>query len=172
MLLIGAPARMTREFNALLDFLRADGKALPVLIMAHEQNAELTAFAQARAHSSLVLWANFSRIPGAIRALIPDADEHHEAPAAAPVKAGAHGPIRILFTCDEEIGHGIDHADEGFDVLQALAEDLCIGRSLRCQFRNPFPQPFQNGIPLPSLTDRDDFAHGFCLRFDAREAVT
>jgi tripeptide aminopeptidase len=23
----------------------------------------------------------------------------------------AHGPIRILFTCDEEIGHGVDHVD-------------------------------------------------------------
>ena len=22
-----------------------------------------------------------------------------------------HGPVRILFTCDEEIGHGIDHVD-------------------------------------------------------------
>jgi tripeptide aminopeptidase len=24
-----------------------------------------------------------------------------------------HGPIRILFTCDEEIGHGVDHVDLG-----------------------------------------------------------
>jgi tripeptide aminopeptidase len=24
-----------------------------------------------------------------------------------------HGPVRILFTCDEEIGHGIDHVDLG-----------------------------------------------------------
>lgn len=23
----------------------------------------------------------------------------------------AHGPVRILFTCDEEIGHGVDHVD-------------------------------------------------------------
>src|SRR5262249_15221623 len=23
----------------------------------------------------------------------------------------AHGPIRICFTCDEEIGHGVDHLD-------------------------------------------------------------
>ena len=22
-----------------------------------------------------------------------------------------HGPIRICFTCDEEIGHGVDHVD-------------------------------------------------------------
>jgi len=28
-----------------------------------------------------------------------------------------HGPVRILFTCDEEIGHGVDHVD--FDRLAA-----------------------------------------------------
>ena len=31
-----------------------------------------------------------------------------------------HGPIRILFTCDEEIGHGIDHVD-----LKKLGADVC-----------------------------------------------
>ncbi len=31
-----------------------------------------------------------------------------------------HGPIRILFTCDEEIGHGVDHVD-----LQKLGADVC-----------------------------------------------
>ena len=31
-----------------------------------------------------------------------------------------HGPVRILFTCDEEIGHGIDHVD-----LRKLAADVC-----------------------------------------------
>ncbi|MGI8982425.1 MAG: peptidase T [Pirellulaceae bacterium] len=31
-----------------------------------------------------------------------------------------HGPVRILFTCDEEIGHGIDHVD-----LTKLAADVC-----------------------------------------------
>ncbi|MFM2095544.1 MAG: Peptidase [Planctomycetota bacterium] len=30
-----------------------------------------------------------------------------------------HGPIRILFTCDEEIGHGVDHVD-----LSKLAADV------------------------------------------------
>src|SRR5438445_7395297 len=24
-----------------------------------------------------------------------------------------HGPIRVCFTCDEEIGHGVDHVDLG-----------------------------------------------------------
>ena len=25
----------------------------------------------------------------------------------------AHGPVRICFTCDEEIGRGVDHLDPG-----------------------------------------------------------
>ena len=32
----------------------------------------------------------------------------------------SHGPVRVLFTCDEEIGHGIDHVD-----LKKLAADVC-----------------------------------------------
>ncbi len=31
-----------------------------------------------------------------------------------------HGPLRILFTCDEEIGHGVDHVD-----LQKLGAQAC-----------------------------------------------
>lgn len=30
-----------------------------------------------------------------------------------------HGPVRILFTCDEEIGHGVDHVD-----MKALGADV------------------------------------------------
>jgi tripeptide aminopeptidase len=32
----------------------------------------------------------------------------------------SHGPIRLLFTCDEETGHGIDHVD-----LKKLAANIC-----------------------------------------------
>jgi tripeptide aminopeptidase len=31
-----------------------------------------------------------------------------------------HGPVRVLFTCDEEIGHGIDHVD-----IAALGAAVC-----------------------------------------------
>lgn len=31
-----------------------------------------------------------------------------------------HGPIRVLFTCDEEIGHGVDHVD-----LEKLSATVC-----------------------------------------------
>jgi tripeptide aminopeptidase len=32
----------------------------------------------------------------------------------------SHGPLRVLFTCDEEIGHGVDHVD-----LVALGASVC-----------------------------------------------
>ena len=45
----------------------------------------------------------------------------------------AHGPIRILFTCDEEIGHGVDHvdldrlgADVGYTLDGAGANDIDV----------------------------------------------
>ena len=31
-----------------------------------------------------------------------------------------HGPVRLLFTCDEEIGHGVDHVD-----MEALEATVC-----------------------------------------------
>ena len=31
-----------------------------------------------------------------------------------------HGPVRICFTCDEEIGHGVDHVD-----LAKLGATVC-----------------------------------------------
>ena len=102
LLLIGAPARMTREFSAVLDFLRGDGKALPVLLMAHEKTPELIAFAQARARARLVLWAEFSRIPGAIKALVPESDAPLQTPAQAAPKIANAGSIRILFVDDSE----------------------------------------------------------------------
>ena len=44
-----------------------------------------------------------------------------------------HGPIRILFTCDEEIGHGVDHvgldrlgADVGYTFDGAGANDIDV----------------------------------------------
>jgi diguanylate cyclase (GGDEF)-like protein/PAS domain S-box-containing protein len=102
LLLIGSPARMTREFAALLDYLRNAGKALPVLLMAHEKTPELNEFADGRPQTSLVLWASFSRIPGAIRALVPDAEEMHEVRPAKPAKNNDADDIHILFVDDSQ----------------------------------------------------------------------
>jgi diguanylate cyclase (GGDEF)-like protein/PAS domain S-box-containing protein len=104
LVIIGAPARMTREFSALLEVLRGMPAAhLAVLLMTHEKIPELAEFAEQRARSNLVLWANFSRIPGAIRSLLPD-EETAAPPAAAaatPAANNANG-IRILFVDDSQ----------------------------------------------------------------------
>src|SRR5215475_11112020 len=67
LLLVGAPARMTREFSALLEFLRGpDGAVLPVVLMTHEMLPELEDFARMRGSLSLLLWTHFNRLPGYI----------------------------------------------------------------------------------------------------------
>jgi CheY-like chemotaxis protein len=100
LLLVGAPARLTREFGALLEFLRGpDGSMLPVVLMTHELLPELEEFARTRGNLSLVLWTNFSRIPGVLRALMP---ENEDDPAAFPIAAGPAPVtgIHILFVDD------------------------------------------------------------------------
>ncbi len=37
-----------------------------------------------------------------------------------------HGPVRILFTCDEEIGHGIDHVGGMDHQIEPLVERLRV----------------------------------------------
>ena len=73
---------MTREFSALLEFFKGPGSEVPVLMMAHEKSPDLTRFIESRQPSNLIMWADFSRIPGAIRALAPQ-------PAAAANEAKA-----------------------------------------------------------------------------------
>jgi tripeptide aminopeptidase len=48
-------------------------------------------------------------------AVIMEAVNHFQEHADLP-----HGPIRVLFTCDEEIGHGADYVD-----LERLGADVC-----------------------------------------------
>src|SRR5215475_10496648 len=52
LLLVGAPARTTREFAALLEYLNGHARDLAVLLMAHEKTPELTQFAESRGQSS------------------------------------------------------------------------------------------------------------------------
>src|ERR1700709_2434257 len=71
LVLVGAPARMTREFSALLEFFKGSGNHVPVLMMAHEKSPDLAQFIESRQPSNLIMWAEFSRIPGVIRAMAP-----------------------------------------------------------------------------------------------------
>ncbi len=106
LVLIGAPARMTREFAALLDFFKSDGQAVPVLMMAHEKSPELMQFVESRQPANLIMWAEFSRIPGAIRALAPAptvvANEPKAEPAPTKAEASPSAGIRILFVDDSQ----------------------------------------------------------------------
>lgn len=112
LLLIGAPARMTQEFSALLEHLRSDAQTVAVLLMAHEKSPELLGFMHARAHTNVVLWSDFNRIPGAIKTLAPEAATAAvtvAAPAAthahadsAPAASTNDNAIRILLVDDSQ----------------------------------------------------------------------
>ncbi|HVJ63154.1 MAG TPA: EAL domain-containing protein [Tahibacter sp.] len=97
-LIVGAPARLTRDFLAMLEYLHGDAhRALPLLLMAHEQNAEVDAWIQRRGNAATVLWTQFSRIPGALQQLVPDAARF--VPQASVAAVPSQG-IRILFVDD------------------------------------------------------------------------
>jgi diguanylate cyclase (GGDEF)-like protein/PAS domain S-box-containing protein len=100
LLLIGAPARMTRDFASLLDYLRSDaGARLPVVLMTHELLAELNDFARSRANLNVMLWSSFNRLPGVVREDLHEEDD--AAVPAAPTTVPANG-IQILFVDDSQ----------------------------------------------------------------------
>lgn len=108
LVLIGAPARMTREFSALLEFFKGPGSRVPVLMMAHEKSPDLAQFIESRQPSNLIMWADFSRIPGAIRAMAPAPVVAANEPKAEAVPVPAEtapvpsAGIRILFVDDSQ----------------------------------------------------------------------
>ncbi len=100
--IIGAPARVTREFSALLEFLCQGAMvSLPVLLLAHEIVPELTEWCAARVNASTVLWAQFSRIPGMVAQLSPI--ESQETPAISlNVRPVSFRTIRVLLVDDSQ----------------------------------------------------------------------
>jgi diguanylate cyclase (GGDEF)-like protein/PAS domain S-box-containing protein len=108
LVLIGAPARITREFSALLEFFKGPGSRVPVLMMAHEKSPDLAQFIESRQPSNLIMWADFSRIPGAIRAMAPQPTAAANEPKAeapplpAETSAVPSAGIRILFVDDSQ----------------------------------------------------------------------
>ncbi len=96
MLLLGTPARPAREFTELLGYLReVRDPPLPVLLLAHEKSPELNAWVDGRADAVFIPWAQFSRIPTAIRQLAPDAGT-----MAVPAERRTLNGIRVLFVDD------------------------------------------------------------------------
>ncbi|MBK6726572.1 MAG: EAL domain-containing protein [Xanthomonadales bacterium] len=88
LLILGAPARMSRDFEDLLLYLRNPRmRKTAVLVLGHEKHPLIDAFAAERADAVFLLWAGFSRIPAVMRQLLPNA----AAPAAEarPAMPGA-----------------------------------------------------------------------------------
>lgn len=100
LLVVGAPARTTHEFAALLDYLRRADDGLAVLVMAHERTDDLETFTRARQQVAIVPWSDFNRIPGAIRTLAPEAAEQAVEPEPPPDATSDR--IRILFVDDSQ----------------------------------------------------------------------
>ncbi|MBL0039768.1 MAG: EAL domain-containing protein [Xanthomonadales bacterium] len=79
LLILGAPARMSRDFEDLLIYLRNPRvRKTAVLLLAHEKNPAIDSFVSDRPDAQFLLWSNFSRIPTVIGQLLPQA-----APVAA-----------------------------------------------------------------------------------------
>jgi PAS domain S-box-containing protein/diguanylate cyclase (GGDEF)-like protein len=70
--IVGAPARATREFLALLDYTRHAPDAPATLLLAHEETAEIRAWAAGSLRGRFLLWSQFSRIPASVHELAPD----------------------------------------------------------------------------------------------------
>lgn len=85
LLILGAPARMTRDFEDLLIYLRNPRvRKTAVLLLAHDHNPAIDSFVADRADAQFLLWSNFSRIPLVMAHLLPNA-KPLTAVAAAPV---------------------------------------------------------------------------------------
>lgn len=100
LLIVGLPARPTRDCLGLLEHLATEAqRSLPVLLLVHEQNADLDAWVKRRGRAQHVLWTQFSKIPAALAQLEPRAEQLAvQAETAAVPSQG----IRILFVDDSQ----------------------------------------------------------------------
>jgi diguanylate cyclase (GGDEF)-like protein/PAS domain S-box-containing protein len=99
-LIVGVPARPTRDCLALLEHLLTETqRGLPVLLMVHEQSPELDAWARQRGKAAIVLWTQFSKIPAALSQLEPRAEVLTPQTETAAVPSQG---IRILFVDDSQ----------------------------------------------------------------------
>lgn len=100
MLIVGVPARPTRDCLALLDFLASEAqRGLPVLLMVHEQSPDIENWVRRRGKAAVVLWTQFSKIPGQLAQLEPRSEQL--AVQAEVVTVPSQG-IRILFVDDSQ----------------------------------------------------------------------
>ena len=128
--IIGAPARATREYQALLEFARHAPDAPATLLMAHEETAEIRTWAATTMRGRFLLWSQFSRIPACVAELAPD----ELVTDGAIVETGER--VRILFVDDSRSvcqaysdllgrnGYAVDVADSIAEAEQKVAENV------------------------------------------------
>lgn len=139
LLLLGAPQRIGPDFEGLLELLLDERFAdLPVLVLTHERNQRLNDWLSKRRQSSLLLWANFSRIPPLVRQHLPE-----ELPGSVTsAKSSKHQfKLKLLFVDDSQsvrfaykkmlVSHGFDvdlagSLSEAFQKAQDGVYDLAI----------------------------------------------
>ncbi len=93
-LVLGWPAHSEPGADALVERLEApEGRALPVVIVAHEGHAAARSWATARPRTALVLWDDYRETPAALAKLLA-------APRAPAPPGPAEAPARILFVDD------------------------------------------------------------------------
>ncbi|HWT14731.1 MAG TPA: EAL domain-containing protein [Patescibacteria group bacterium] len=121
LLILGAPARMSRDFEDLLVYLRNPRvRKTAVLLLAHEKNQTIDSFVSDRPDAQFLLWSNFSRIPAVIGQLLPKA-----AVAIAPTKTATASEPSL----DSVVAMPAPNADlASIDppVVQAPAERLGV----------------------------------------------
>ena len=127
--IIGAPARPTREYQALLEYTRHAPDAPATLLMAHEETAEIRAWAAATLRGRFLLWSQFGRIPACVGELAPDEVEGETATGQVAER------VRILFVDDSRSvcqaysdllgrnGYAVDVAASIGEAEQRVAEN-------------------------------------------------
>lgn len=97
-LILGAPQRgHAEEFNSLLETLKSPAcKDLAVLLLVHQKTPEYAAWLADRRNAAILLWSNFSRLPAALKQLIP------ETATLTRAVATANTGLRLLFVDDSQ----------------------------------------------------------------------
>lgn len=119
--IVGAPARPTREYQALLEFTRDSPAAPATLLMAHEESADVRQWAEATLRGRFLLWSQFGRIPASVIELAPD-DFSGDVSVANVVQR-----IRILFVDDSKsvcqaYSDMLERAGYAVDVAASIGE--------------------------------------------------
>jgi len=120
---VGAPARATREFIALLEYLRDAPEAPPTVVVAHEETPEIRAWSADSLRARFLLWSQFSRLPACVYELAPDEIDRPGATGASE----RSDRLRVLFVDDSQsvrlaYAQSLERAGYQVDVAGTIAE--------------------------------------------------